>query len=60
MRQGKLELIMRQLTRKFGSLSPELSKLLSKLSSLQLEDLAEALLQFQSISDFAIWLEETS
>ncbi len=60
LRQGKLELIIRQLTHKFGTISPELSKLLGQLSSLQLEDLAEALLEFQSMSGLAIWLEENS
>ncbi|KOP23907.1 flagellar assembly protein H [Hapalosiphon sp. MRB220] len=54
--KGKLELIMRQLNRKVGALTPELESEIRQLSTTQLEDLAEALLDFTNIGDLVAWL----
>ncbi len=55
-----MALINRQLRRKLG-LQPTLEQLLSKLPALSLEaleDLADALLDFQELSDLQTWLDE--
>lgn len=55
--QGELALIIRQLTRRFGAVDPQLAQRLQLLSSPQLEDLAEVLLDFSQVSDLVTWLE---
>ncbi len=54
--KGKLELVMRQLNRKVGALTPELEETIRQLSTNQLEDLAEALLDFTNVGDLVAWL----
>lgn len=56
-RQEELSLIMRLLTRKIGTLDPELQERLQRLSFAQLADLGEALLDFSEVSDLAAWLQ---
>ena len=64
--EGRLEgqqeeaetLLMRQLSKRFGKLSDRHQTQISALEITQLEDLAEALLDFQSISDLESWLEQ--
>jgi predicted transposase/invertase (TIGR01784 family) len=51
-------LLMRQLSKRFGKLSDRHQTQISALEITQLEDLAEALLDFQSISDLESWLEQ--
>mgnify|MGYP006442353717 CR=1 FL=1 len=55
-REGLL-LVKRQLRRRFGELSPVLEQRLQTLSVSQLEDLAEALLDFNDVNDLSRWLE---
>ena len=55
--QGKLELIVRQLERTVGPLSPEIQTRIAQLSTQQLENLGEALLDFASVSDLTTWLQ---
>lgn len=50
------ELVLKLLTRKLGSLSPEVITKVSALSLEQLENLGEALLDFTSVSDLESWL----
>jgi predicted transposase/invertase (TIGR01784 family) len=50
------ELVLKLLTRKLGSLSPEVTTKVSALSLEQLESLGEALLDFTSVSDLESWL----
>ncbi|MEB3192829.1 MAG: DUF4351 domain-containing protein [Snowella sp.] len=57
--QGKnqeVALICRLLTRKIGEISPELQTKISNLSFQSLEDLGEALLDFQDMNDLVTWL----
>ena len=54
--EGEADLLIRQLKRRFGSLSPEQSDRLKALSVPQLEELAEALLDFTDLSDLLDWL----
>jgi flagellar biosynthesis/type III secretory pathway protein FliH len=61
MEQGQkgeaLTLVLRLLSRRVGSLNPELESAISELSLTQLEALAEALLEFNSLQDLQQWLE---
>ena len=51
-----LALIMRQLTRKIGTVEPELQERIRELPLAELEDLAEALLDFSNAEDLINWL----
>ena len=61
MEQGQkgeaLTLVLRLLSRRVGSLNPELESAIGELSLTQLEALAEALLEFNSLQDLQQWLE---
>ncbi|NJR75768.1 MAG: DUF4351 domain-containing protein [Scytonema sp. CRU_2_7] len=57
MQQGKLELIIRQLQRRFGHIEPILQSKIQQLSSYPLEELGEALLDFSSKQDLVTWLQ---
>lgn len=48
--------VLKQLTRKLGSLSPELTAKVSELSLDRLETLGEDLLDFQAVGDLEKWL----
>ncbi|BBD62475.1 hypothetical protein NIES2109_53190 [Nostoc sp. HK-01] len=56
--QGELKVIQRQLTRRIGTITPELQEQLRGLSLTQLEDLAEALLDFSDEADLVAWLQQ--
>ena len=55
--EGEANLVLRQLNRRIGGISAELSAKLSSLSLENLENLGEALLDFQSVEDLEQWLE---
>ncbi len=59
-KQEALELIVRQLTRRFGAIEPEVQQQIRSLSITQLEELAEALLDFSSPSDLVNYLTNIS
>ncbi|NMF61310.1 hypothetical protein DP113_15095 [Brasilonema octagenarum UFV-E1] len=60
-RQEKaLELIMRQLRRRIGNMDQQLQERISQLSIEQLENLAEALLDFSTQADLTTWLQDQS
>ncbi len=50
-------LVLRQLNRRVGTLPESVTSKISDLSIEQIESLAEALLDFQSIADLEAWLE---
>ncbi len=54
--QEAVSLIMRLLTRRFGSLTPQLQERIQRLSTAELEDLGEALLDFTAVADLEAWL----
>ncbi len=56
--QGITEVVERLLNRRFGSLSPSLQESVRQLSVAQLEELAEALLDFEDESDLEAWLNQ--
>jgi predicted transposase/invertase (TIGR01784 family) len=55
--QGELTLILRQLNRRLGDVNPQLQERIQGLSTAELEDLGEALLDFTNTSDLEAWLE---
>ena len=59
--QGKIgeavNLVMRLLTKKFGQISPKNRSFISNLSLPVLEDLSEAILDFNNLNDLQVWLD---
>ncbi|AUT00054.1 hypothetical protein CLI64_06485 [Nostoc sp. CENA543] len=55
--EGELGIILKQLKRRLGELSPEIQQRIQALSVNQLENLSEALLDFSNITDLVHWLE---
>ncbi len=49
-------MVLRQLNRRVGALTPQLQERIQQLSTPQLEDLGEALLDFNAIPDLENWL----
>ena len=58
--EGEKMLILRMLTRRFGTVSVDLQTQIQALSLFQLEELGEALLDFAAIADLAAWLQTHS
>jgi hypothetical protein len=54
--QGELKIVLRQLHRKLGPLSPALEQQVGQLDLARLEMLGEALLDFSSQADLVAWL----
>lgn len=54
--EATANLIIRQLTKRFGEISPEVRSQISSLGLPILEDLSEALLDFTSLADLQSWL----
>lgn len=57
LKQEAVSLILRQLSRRLGELNSQLEERIQQLSILQLEELAEALLDFSDAPDLIAWLE---
>ncbi|NJK28264.1 MAG: DUF4351 domain-containing protein [Coleofasciculaceae cyanobacterium SM2_3_26] len=55
--EGARSLVMRLLTRRMGELPEAIAAKIESLSIEQLEDLVEALLDFQSLADLEAWLD---
>ena len=55
--EGELSLILRLLNRKVGELPQEIRQRIEALSLEELENLAEALLDFTNMNDLHVWLE---
>jgi predicted transposase YdaD len=55
---GERSLVLRQLTRRIGNVTPELTVKVQTLSLPQLEALGEALLDFSQPADLVNWLNE--
>ncbi|WP_242044819.1 DUF4351 domain-containing protein [Anabaena azotica] len=54
--EGRLEIVVRWLNRKVGAVTPELEARIQQLSPTQVEDLADALLDFTNVGDLVTWL----
>jgi predicted transposase YdaD len=57
---GEVNLIVRQISRRFGALTPEQVSQIRSLSIPQLESLGEALLDFQSLGELDSWFQDNS
>lgn len=55
--EGKKNLLLRILSKKFGKLRDEYIKSINGFNIAQLEDLGEALLDFKDINDLEKWLQ---
>lgn len=55
--QGKQDIVIRQLTRRIGSVSPQLQAQIQKLPIEQLDNLSEVLLDFSAPADLTDWLQ---
>jgi len=58
--EGQIALILRQIARRTGEISPEIQTRIQQLSPEQLDDLGEILLDFTSQQDLIAWLESVS
>lgn len=59
LQEGELSVILRQLNRKVGELTPELRDRIRQLSLAQLDALAESLLDFSHTQDLVDWLAQS-
>jgi predicted transposase/invertase (TIGR01784 family) len=57
--EGESELVLRLLTRRVGNLSASVRSQIKALPLIQVEELAEALLDFTQMSDLVAWLDVT-
>ncbi|MBD2503844.1 DUF4351 domain-containing protein [Anabaena azotica] len=55
---GEERLVIRQINRKFGEIQPALIERIKLLTTQELEDLGEALLDFSEVSDLVAWLNQ--
>ncbi|CAN1213225.1 DUF4351 domain-containing protein [Tumidithrix helvetica PCC 7403] len=60
LQKGQIAMLLRLLTRKFGKVNLKIKAQISKLSIMQLENLAEAILDFNHIKDLEAWLKNHS
>ncbi|MEG4352287.1 Rpn family recombination-promoting nuclease/putative transposase [Microcoleus sp. LAD1_D5] len=58
--EGQTALILRQIARRTGEISPEIQTRIQQLSLEQLDDLGEIVLDFTSQEDLIAWLESVS
>ncbi len=56
--QRERQFVLRLLTRRLGELSPDVRQRIENLSLSQLENLGEALLDFQGMADLDVWLSQ--
>jgi len=56
LQKGEANLVLRLLNRRFGELPPHITETIQKLAVEQLEDLGEALLDFETQADLINWL----
>ena len=56
---GEARMILRLLNRRLGSVSEQFSAQIQQLTTPQLEDLGEALLDFTSLADLETWLSQS-
>ena len=57
--QGQATMVLLQLKHKFGEINPDVEAQIQQLSSPQLKDLSEALLDFEQLEDLTAWLRTT-
>jgi hypothetical protein len=55
-----ISFVMRLLNRRFGLIAPDIEQKIRNLPVNRLEDLGEALLDFQSATDLSNWIEQAN
>ncbi len=60
LKRGKSELILRQMTRRIGELSPDIQTQICEFNLENLDNLGDAMFDFESVSDLVTWLQEHS
>ncbi|MBS3025688.1 MAG: DUF4351 domain-containing protein [Dolichospermum sp. DET50] len=58
--EATFNLVMRQLTKRFGEISPKIRGSVAGLSLHILEELSEALLDFNNVDDLLAWLAKVA
>lgn len=58
--EGNSSLIVRQLTQLIGEISPDIQTQICEFNLEKLDDLADAMFDFESISDLVTWLQQHS
>jgi predicted transposase/invertase (TIGR01784 family) len=58
--KGQSAMLIRQLTRKFGKISPSIRSKISKLSIAQIEGLAESIFDLETPADLSAWIKKHS
>jgi len=58
--EGEMFLVLRIFNRRFGKLSDRLTNSIQDLEITQIEELADQLLDFKSVTDLENWLESQS
>lgn len=58
MQRGEVAMLQRQIARRFGAVAADVQEQIQALSISQLEELAEALLDFSTADDLTAWLDE--
>lgn len=56
--QGEANLIIRQLSKRFGNLDPAIASQIRQLSISQLETLGESIFDFSAMADLETWLQQ--
>ncbi len=56
LQEGEAVIVLRLLSRRLGTLEPKLQTQIQQLNSSQLEQLADALLDFSNLNDLLTWL----
>ena len=56
--EGKEKLVVRLITKRFGSVPSQVTERLDQMTSEQLDELGEALLDFTSLADLNTWLAQ--
>ena len=55
--EGEVAIVLQQLNYKFDKLSPEVEAQIHSLTSVQIEELCKALLEFKRVDDLISWLQ---
>ncbi len=58
LQQGEANLIIRQLSKRFGNLDPAIASQIRQLSISQLETLGESIFDFSAMADLETWLQQ--
>lgn len=58
--RGEANLVIRQLSKRFGNIDTEIASQIRQLSSPQLETLGESIFDFSAMADLETWLQQNT